>query len=544
MQTDFIQATSGLILDPKQAEPFKVADQLGRGDDEGLTVILYGLAALHRLLERGCGNLDAQSLRRTKQGRLVLVCDPSEPTRCETTARNDVAGRYFWHLGEQPRGVDDLISLGVVAGELLVSPNKRPPLTGAHAEYRKDLAELIPKTALNSADRVRNQLIRSLLLCDKDPQLTASEFLRDHVALVTLTSDTRLKPASRADAIRQFLKSSLITMAIIALSVASLWMLWSSERSAHGLTQNELKASRVTETEQQQKLDKRQEELETSRATVAELQRRLDDTLDPGPNPDPPIPISVLFNDARYKLFSKDVNLQEDPTMLRLLKQTTLNVDEVTYADSLLNDLVMAAKVWWKMAESEAVDSEVSKQIAGQTNEKVSKILNVWYAQAATSEIRTITLKQSLVPSDYDTYRYRISFRDPNSGEDIYGKPYELFVKSGNTLGPESGNKSPYEINWKAGQPIPFWLEYWYYVSWFNVMTKQAGGALALPLLAKKSWQENGFSLSFHVSPLPGPPIDSAYISAGRISLPKIPDANGLPAKNNGLPIIISDEIK
>ncbi len=527
MQADLLQATGGLVLDLDQAKLFKVADQLRRGDEEGLTRILFGLAALHRLLGRGCGNLDAHSLLRTEQGRLVLVCDPSQPSRCETTARNDVAGRYFLHLGEQPCGVDDLISLGVLAGELLVQPNKRPSLSDAHAEYREELAEQIPKTSLHHEDRVRNRLVKSLLLCASDSQLTASEFLRDHVALVKLTSDTRLKPASRTDAIRQFLTSSLFVLSVIALSLVALLMLWRSERSARVLAQHDLETSGARVAELQLELEKSQKQTSYS-ATI------------PPPKRGQSIPVEKLSSDPRYTLFSDDVNLRDDPEIQRLLKQTTLTEKDVTYADGLLNDLVIAAKVWWKIAESEVSDSEVIKLIVGQTNSRVSKILKVWYAQAVTSELRIITLKQSLVPSDHNTYRFQVSFHDLDRDEYVYGNPSnDLFVQSGNTLRLKSGGKPTYSIRWKAGQAIPFWLEYWYgyRLSWLNVLTKQASGALALPLLAKRSWQQDGFSMSFDVSPLPGPPIDSAFITAGGIPMPGI-------TRKSDLPLDIADELK
>ncbi|HBJ36660.1 MAG TPA: hypothetical protein DDZ51_18265 [Planctomycetaceae bacterium] len=331
-----------------------------------------------------------------------------------------------------------------------------------------------------------------------------------------------MKPASWLDASRHFAKSSLAAVGIVAICVGMLGVLWKAERTDKLIAQSDLE---IQSTE------------------LAEVRQRLSKFENPGPDPIPPPPPGAktltqdLLKDPRYTLFAKDVNITEDKEFQRLLKLPELNADEVNYVDALLNSLVTAAQVWWKIAESEAGESEAAKRIDGQTNDQVSKFLKVWYAQAVTNQSRTITLKHSGVPDDYKTYRYQVSFHDLSENIYVYGNDSEdLFVQTGKTLGLKSGGKQSYTLKWKAGQEIPFWLEYWYgpFYSWRNVVTKESKGALALPLLAKRKWSENGFFLQFDVKSLPGPPIESASFVPGPPSAIDTTAPNGVPFDPRG----------
>lgn len=530
-QVDLLQATSGLVLDLEQAKSLITAVQLQGDDDDGLTQIIFGLGAMHRLLKRGCGNLEPQSLCRSANGRLVLVCRTTRPSLCESTALNDVAGRFFLNLGEQAREIDDLISLGVIAAEILVPPKKRPALTADHGAYRKGLADQIPRAALRRADRFRNRLIKLLLLCEKDPQLTTAQFLRNHIPLIDLASGTSFKAANWSDVARYFRKSSLSAMALVAFCFVSLWVFWSREQSARKWIQRDL---------------------DSSSAEVAALKKKISDLETSIANQFPPkahepqgptTQVERLIADPRYQVFMNDRNLKDNTEFQSLLLQKTLSKLQVDFSDAFLNDLIAAAQVWWKIVDTQASENEASKLIAGQTNPRVSQILNVWYGEAATSELRTLTLKDSSVPSNYRAYEFRLSFFDIERDMYIYTEPYEtLFVQEGSSLMRKSGKTITFPMRWKASQSISFLLEDWSpLLYWYNVVRQKAGGALALPFLAKRNWEQDGFSMSFDISPLPGPPVESAKLVPGRI---EFLDGRKDKLDGSGSPIFLSDELK
>ncbi|TWU37476.1 hypothetical protein Q31b_42640 [Novipirellula aureliae] len=536
MQAELLNAASGLVLGDENANSLAPAKQLGRGDDRDLTRILYGLAVLHRQLAHdkagsGCGNIREDSLRRTDDGHLILVCDLSRPTTCENTARNDADSRLYLNVGQPPRQVDDLVALGVVAAEFLVPPNKRPEVKDAGQAYRKELAGCISTSILRRrSNRVCRKLVKSLLLCGADAEQTTADFLGDHVGLVRLTDRSELKPAGWIDVARSFSKSTMAGLGVAFLLLISLLWLWSGEETKSRSLSDKLD----TASFDKQSLKDDNEQL------VAENQRlknRPNTQNSPQP-PDPKkFPIDDLLQDKRYKLFAEDANLRGDKKFQAIRVKEQLTNEEVDYADSVLTDLVEASEVWWDIVLDKATKDEVTLRIEGQSNDDVKKALKVWYGQAAENERRTLVLRDTHVPNGYVGYDFWLTIRDTQNDKDSVIK-----AKANSSQKLDFDKKSPARafITWKAGQPIPIWLESGSYMNMIgnNQITKKATGALALPLFAIGEFRNGDFMLKFDVTPLPGPPIESLGFAPGK---PRI--LHPEPDKDGGVPIHLEDEL-
>ena len=517
---ELLQLTTGLVF--KKDATSQPAKNLDIGDDIDIIRILYGLAALQSRLERGkgLGNITKAAIQRTASGRLVLFCVEPQPSKCELTAANDDDARYFVHVGEKPQQIDDLVSLGVTLAELLIPPGNRPALS---ATYREDLAAKIPRRAFRRSDRLRNQIVRWLLLSDKGGIQTTSEFLRHYVPLVRMTGDMKLKPAGWYDAMRAFPKLAIAGFVVLALAIVCGVVVWMDQQSLRSTRDklnittgengnlvskvNELEANATNLTKD---LENRKSEVKKLELEVAYWKAKAAG----GPNPDPPKrPIEVVTNDPRYRWFKDDVNLKNDKRFQSILSKSQIDKEEETYADQRLTDFNTAAKEWWKMVEDEATLEEIESRIKGQTDPEVEAALEVWRAQARTPHDYVIELNKSTVPKGYKDYAFRLTIRHQDKDEQL-----EATANSELILADPPGNKKLrlIPVRWKAGQPINLYLESWSYTNfnWNNWVATELNGGLALPLLEKRIFgSKEEFALDFTVKGhpgLPGPPVDSA----------------------------------
>ena len=510
-----LQLTTGLVF--KKDATSQPVKNLAIGDDIDIIRILYGLAALQSLLERGkwLGNITKEAIQRTASGRLVLLCAESQPSKCELTARDDDDARYFVHVGEKPQQIDDLVSLGVAFAELLIPPGNLPPALSA--TYREDLAAKIPRPAFPRSDRLRNQIVKSLLLSNKVGIQTTSEFLRHYVPLVRMTGDMKLKPAGWYDAMRAFPKRNIAGFVVSALAIVYSVVVWRDLQSSRSMLQiaNDQIAEKQSEVKklEGEKATLRQE-VETLKSEVNSkigvLQAEIDKHR-PARPPEPTVSIAVVKNDLRYKWFENDANLKDDTRFQSLIKKTKIDNCEASYADQRLRVLAKAAKEWWKMVEDEATLEEIESRINGQTDSEIEKALEVWFAQARTPHDYVIELGKSKVPNAFKDYKFLVTIRHEDINKEIRATATAnaelILVKpSGNAL-------SSISLSWKAGQPINLYLESSSFYNWNDRVTTELKGGLALPLLVKRTFgSKEGFSLHFTVKGfpgLPGPPVAS-----------------------------------
>ena len=517
---ELLQLTTGLVF--KKDATSQPVKNLAIGDDIDIIRILFGLAALQSRFARGkgLGNITKEAIQRTAFGRLVLLCVEPQPSKCEHTAANDDDARYFVHVGEKPQQIDDLVSLGVTLAELLIPPGNRPALS---ATYREDLAAKIPRRAFRRSDRLRNQIVKSLLLSDKGGIQTTSEFLGHYVPLVRMTDDMKLKPASWYDAMRAFPKLAVAGFAVLALAIVCGVVVWMDQQSLRltieklniATSKNVNLVSKVNEleanaTKLNRELEDRKSEVKNLKLEVARLKP---EPAGLPPKPDPPkSPIEVVKNDLRYKWFKDDVNLKNDKPFQSILSKSHIDKEEASYADQRLRVLDKAAKAWWKMVEDEATLEEIESRIKGQTDSEIEAALEVWLAQARTPHDYVIELGESKVPTGFNDYEFCVTIRH----EDI-DKEIRATANSELILVKPSGNALPsISLRWKAGQPINLYLESWSYTNfhWNDQVTTKLKGGLALPLLEKRIvGSKEGFLLDFTVKGhpgLPGPPVASA----------------------------------
>ena len=512
---ELLQLTTGLVF--KKDATSQPAKNLAIGDDIDIIRILYGLAALQSRFERGkgFGDITMAAIQRAASGRLVLLCVESKPSKCELTAVNDDDARYFVHIGEKPQQIDDLVSLGVALAELLIPPGNRPALS---ATYRDDLAAKIPRHAFRRPDRLRNQIVKSLLLSDKSEIQKTSEFLRHYVPLVRMTGDMKLRPAGWYDAMRAFPKRNIAGFVVSALAIVYSVVVWRDLQSSRSM----LQIANDQIAEKQSEVKKLEGEKATLRQEVETLKSEVNSKIGvlqadpdkhrPARPPEPTVSIAVVKNDLRYKWFENDANLKDDTPFQSLIKKTKIDKREESYADQRLRVLNKAAKAWWKMVEDEATLEEIESRIKGQTDPQVEAALEVWLGQARTPRDYVIELGESKVPTGFKDFPFCVTISHEEIDKEIRATANSKLILS------ESSGKalSSISLSWKAGQPINLCLESWsnWNVHWNNQVITELNGGLALPLLAKKIFgSKEGFALEFTVQGipgLPGPPVDSA----------------------------------
>lgn len=515
---ELLQLTTGLVF--KKDATSQPVKNLAIGDDIDIIRILFGLAALQSRFARGkgLGNITKEAIQRTASGRLVLLCVEPQPSKCEHTAANDDDARYFVHVGEKPQQIDDLVSLGVALAELLIPPGNRPALS---ATYREDLAAKIPRRASRRSDRLRNQIVKSLLLSDKGGIQTTSEFLGHYVPLVRMTGDMKLKPADLNDAMRAFPKLAIAGFVVLALAIVCSVVVWrdlQSNRSMLQIANDQIdkKQSEVKKLEGEKATLSRQIDASTSEVKDLKLRIRLLEEGRPGP-PDlptapkePTVSIADVKNDLRYKWFENDANLKDDTRFQSLIRKTEINKSEASYADQRLRVLDRAAKAWWKMVEDEATLEEIESRIKGQTDGEIEAALEVWLAQARTPHDYVIELGESKVPTGFKDYEFCVTIRHEDIDNEIRATANSQLI-----LAEPSGNAlSSISLSWKAGQPINLYLESSSFYNWNDQVTSELKGGLALPLLVKRTFgRKEGFSLHFKVKGHPGlpwPPVAAA----------------------------------
>ena len=400
---ELLQLTTGLVF--KKDATSQPVKNLAIGDDIDIIRILFGLAALQSRFARGkgLGNITKEAIQRTASGRLVLLCVEPQPSKCEHTAANDDDARYFVHVGEKPQQIDDLVSLGVALAELLIPPGNRPALS---ATYREDLAAKIPRRAFRRSDRLRNQIVKSLLLSDKGGIQTTSEFLGHYVPLVRMTGDMKLKPAGLNDAMRAFPKLAIAGFVVLALAIVCSVVVWRDLQSSRSMLQianrqidekeSEVKKLKGEKEAKNQELEARTSEVKDLKSKIGVLEAEIANLTDkPAPPEEPPISIAVVKKDLRYKWFENDANLKDDKRFQSLIKKTEIDKSEASYGDQRLRVLDKAAKAWWKMVEDEATLEEIESRIKGQTDPEVEAALEVWLGQARTPHDYVIELNKS-----------------------------------------------------------------------------------------------------------------------------------------------------
>lgn len=517
---ELLQLTTGLVF--KKDATSQPVKNLAIGDDIDIIRILFGLAALQSRFARGkgLGNITKEAIQRTASGRLVLLCVEPQPSKCEHTAANDDDARYFVHVGEKPQQIDDLVSFGVALAELLIPPGNRPALS---ATYREDLAAKIPRRAFRRSDRLRNQIVKSLLLSDKGGIQTTSEFLGHYVPLVRMTGDMKLKPAGLNDAMRAFPKLAVAGSLVGALAIVCSVVVWRDLQSSRSMLQiaigqidekeSELKKLKGENSTQSQDLEARRAEMNDLNYKIGVLETEIAKlTTDKPPEhpEEPTVSSQVVKNDLRYKWFENDANLKDDTRFQSLIKKTEIDKSETSYADQRLRVLDKAAKAWWKMVEDEATLEEIESRIKGQTDSEIEAALEVWLAQARTPHDYVIELGESKVPTGFKDYEFCVTIRH----EDI-DKEIRATANSELILAEPSGHALPsISLWWKAGQSINLYLESSSFYNWNDQVTTELKGGLALPLLEKRIFgSKEGFLLDFTVKGhpgLPGPSVASA----------------------------------
>lgn len=498
--------------EPANFELIKSSDRITYPD---LVQLLFQLDAYYR--EEGkesYGSISSDSLKKDDQNRIVLDFAHDEFSLCERTLKDEPDAYRFVNVGESPKLVDDLTSLGVAVAEQILPINKRPPRSG---DYRGELAKLIEggwykkiSQSMKLGDRNRRDRLVVCLLQSKSRRYkSVNEFLRMNVGLLQVMQDGTIQPANRFDIAMNCLIGTIAAfLAFLLICFLGLQLL-ETQRKLNTSVEKSKKSQQELEEANSQVVDLKAEKhdfeirvaelnsiIEQKDQKIEALEERIkasekSGTPPPLPHPEK-YPVKLLTDLKAYKLIRADESWKDKKTksILRLDEATR---DDLEYVRSRMQDYQKASKEWRRWTDKKYSKEEIEDQIKANKDTEVTAFLRKWLAL-----------------SDRNTYKISISkIKDPNKYQNylltLNGKTVRRFKRAKGDTAVFPDKPAEYSLSWKYGDSISVFWEEDGYVYDKNLLYQVITGHLSLHWISHNEVKQGDYAMSFETSGLPGP---------------------------------------
>ncbi len=495
---------------------------------EHLIGLLVEVDRHHRTGEAS-GNLSDDVIKRRDDGTWSIRFPGGAPSDCRKAFVNDPGAVRFVNVGQTPKPVDDLTSLGVILAHRSVAAGDRPAVTSL-AGYRGDLADQITPSWWNvSADARRDRIIASLLRADTLGFAGVADLLRRHRVWLTLDPASGWRPVSL---VRQWWPAAVVALTLLSLLVG-LVLTGMQRRELAGQLDDVKNNSESINKELSEKLrgerkenlilsDENQtvrEKLADANQSIIELRKEIE--MSKG-KPPPPTPETfyqtdpIVQNDL-FKLYVADAGETATATR-RTLQAGKIDRQTLEMILGTLRSYKRAGELFWQYVDDQLTDEAVQVKVEA-LDDDVARHFRRWRAAMVQQQHYDVQIR-SLVAEQYPDDWHRVSLLDMSK----YVKP-AADDPPGSGLEYQEGDPT-FNLPWKLNAAIPLYVERYGWTYNKDLLTGTIGGAYALHRLIRRRFKgDEEVQVSFKTTgELPGPsmrvlsanlPAPAEYAGAG-----------------------------
>jgi hypothetical protein len=509
----------------KDSAKLKFAKAKGSITYRDLVQLLLQLDNYHREKNgQAYGSITLDSIKRNDQHQIVLDFHPNDTSLCESTLKDDPDASRFVNVGEVPKPVDDLTSLGVAVAELIIPINQRPPREG---DYRNNLVSQIEGGSLRKLWRFcelgdgnrRDRLIVQLLKANSENAQTIAGFMHLHAGLLNVSQKGFLQPALRFDVVRAYPIGTLTAIFVFCLMCFFYQRLVNTQERLKASTsqslqfQQDLKVQKTTSENLNVKkgllegqiaslegevasLDKKQRE-SVNRIQYLEEQLKKYQPVETPPAPHK-YPVKLLTDLDYYQLIKDDPFLtRNDPRTKNILRLDKATREDLDYVRSRMITYKDASKEWWRWVDKKYSETDIERQIQTIVDDDVVLLLRQWLAQSKEKPYE-ITISEIKDPNGYQKYLLTLNYE--KSGK------LRKFQRGENNKAEFTDKPNWYDLKWKYGDSVTV---YWEQDGWVKnkdlIANYSAHGHLSLIWLSSHETKRGKYGISFNIPGLPGP---------------------------------------